>query len=77
MKTASKIRGQLALPGATEEAALLSHLSGQPTHIDDLSRAAGLPSSMVSSTLTLMELKGMVRQVSGMNYVISHGGFLR
>lgn len=61
---------QLALPETAEEAALLSHLSGQPTHIDDLSRAAGLPSSMVSSTLTLMELKGMVRQVGGMNYVI-------
>lgn len=61
---------QLALPETAEEAALLSHLSGQPIHIDDLSRAAGLPSSMVSSTLTLMELKGMVRQVGGMNYVI-------
>lgn len=70
MKTA-KIIKQLTLPGAAEETALLSHLSGQPTHIDDLSRAAGLPSSMVSSALMLMELKGMVRQVSGMNYVIS------
>jgi DNA processing protein len=30
-----------------------------------------LPISQVSSTLALMELKGMVRQVGGMNYVIA------
>ena len=43
----------------------------QPQHIDELSRDAGLPSSMVSSTLTLMELKGMIRQVGSMNYVLA------
>ena len=34
-------------------------------------RTAGLSISEVSSTLTLMELKGKVRQVGGMNYVIA------
>ena len=38
-------------------------------HIDELSRLSGLPTATVSSTLTLMELKGMVLQVGGMNYV--------
>jgi DNA processing protein len=33
---------------------------------------AGLPSALVSSTLTMMELKGMVQQVGGMNYVLLH-----
>ncbi len=61
---------QLALPETPEEASLFEHLSGQPVHVDDLSRASGLPSQVVSSTLTLMELKGMVRQVGGMNYVM-------
>jgi DNA processing protein len=28
-----------------------------------------MPSSLISSTLTVMELKGMVQQVGGMNYV--------
>lgn len=61
---------QRALPETPEEASLFEHLSGQPVHVDDLSRASGLPSHVVSSTLTLMELKGVVRQVGGMNYVM-------
>ncbi|WP_420644185.1 DNA-processing protein DprA [Candidatus Leptofilum sp.] len=61
---------QLVLPETAEEIALYGRLSGQPTHIDELSRSTGLPSALVSSTLTLMELKGMVQQVGGMNYVL-------
>ena len=62
---------QMALPESAEEAALLRHLSPQPIHVDDLCRASGLPSAEVSSTLTLMELKGLVQQVGGMRYVLS------
>lgn len=61
---------QLALPESAEEAAVIAHLSAQPVHVDELTRSTGLPSSLVSSTLTLMELKGMVQQVGGMNYVL-------
>jgi DNA processing protein len=61
---------QLALPQSAEEMALYTQLSAQPVHVDDLCRLTGMPSSAISSTLTLMELKGMVRQVGGMNYVI-------
>ena len=61
---------QLALPESAEEMALYTHLTAQPIHVDELSRTTGLSSSVVSSTLTLMELKGMVRQVGGMNYVL-------
>ncbi len=61
---------QQIMPDSAEEALLLSHLTHQPVHIDHLTREAGLPSAQVSSTLTLMELKGMVRQVGGMNYVL-------
>ncbi len=61
---------QLALPETAEEAALIAYLSGQPIHVDELCRSTNLPTSMVTSTLTMMELKGMVRQVGGMNYVL-------
>jgi DNA processing protein len=61
---------QMALPETAEEALLLAQLSHEPRHVDDLGRAVGLPSAAVSSTLTLMELKGMVQQVGGMNYVL-------
>lgn len=60
---------QVVLPESAEEAALLSQLSTQPLHVDDLGRLTGMPSYLISSTLTMMELKGMVQQVGGMNYV--------
>ena len=62
---------QLALPQTEDESAIFENLSAQPVHVDDLSRSTGLSSSVVSSTLTLMELKGMVRQAGGMNYIIA------
>jgi len=31
----------------------------------------GMPISQVSGALAMMELKGMVRQVGGMNYVVA------
>ncbi|GMQ78648.1 MAG: DNA-processing protein DprA [Anaerolineae bacterium] len=64
------IKADKILPDSPEEAILLDHLSRQPTHIDELTRQAGLPTSLVSSTLTMMELKGMVQQVGAMNYVV-------
>ncbi len=59
------------IPDNETEAVLLRHLSPEPIHVDELGRATGLPISEVASTLTFMELKGKVRQVGGMNYVIA------
>ncbi|GAB4566451.1 MAG: DNA-processing protein DprA [Anaerolineae bacterium] len=57
------------LPADPVEEALLAHLSDEPLHIDELARRAELPVSEVASRLTLMELKGLVRHMGGMNYV--------
>lgn len=59
------------IPDNETEAVLLSHLSSEPIHVDELGRVAGLPINEIASTLTFMELKGKVRQVGGMNYVIA------
>jgi len=59
------------IPADETEAKLLQLLSAEPVYIDDIQRATELPISKVSSTLALMELKGMVRQVGGMNYVVA------
>ena len=53
------------------ESLLLKYLSQEPVHIDEICRNSGLPASTVSSTLTIMELKGMVRQLGSMNYILS------
>jgi DNA processing protein len=49
-------------------------LSSEPLHIDDLCQQAGLPITQVSSTLAIMELKGMVRRLEGMQYMLARGG---
>ncbi|MBM3925794.1 MAG: DNA-protecting protein DprA [SAR202 cluster bacterium] len=52
-----------------EEQGLLKHIGIEPVHIDAICRGASLPVHQVSSALTLMELKGLVKQVGGMNYI--------
>jgi DNA processing protein len=59
------------VPATKMESRLLDHLSSEPMHADELCRAVNLPIAQISSTLALMELKGMVRQVGGMNYVLA------
>ncbi|MCI0520893.1 MAG: DNA-processing protein DprA [Chloroflexi bacterium] len=61
---------RIALPADEVEAKLLGGLSRQPVHVDDLRAALDLPIEKVSAALALMELKGMVRQVGGMHYVL-------
>ena len=57
------------LPTDETEARLLNVLGNEPLHVDEIRNQADLPIEKVSAALALMELKGMVRQVGGMNYV--------
>jgi len=59
------------IPSSETESLLLRQLSVEPTHIDKVCRNSGLPTSTVSSTLAMMELKGLVKQVGAMNYVLA------
>jgi len=61
----------MAVPEDEKEAEILQHISAEPTHVDEIGQKANLPISQVTSTLAMMELKGMVRQVGGMNYVLA------
>lgn len=58
-----------ALPSDETEALVLNVLGREPLHVDEIRNQANLPIEKISATLTMMELKGMVRQVGGMNYV--------
>lgn len=63
------------LPEDATEVRLFQALNELPTHIDEVCAQVGMPIEKVSSTLAMMELKGLVRQVGGMNYVaIREGG---
>jgi DNA processing protein len=57
-----------ASPADETEALLLQHLRAEPVHIDEVCRLSRLPIATVSSTLAMLELKGVVRQLGGMNY---------
>ncbi len=59
------------IPASDTESLLLKQLSAEPTHIDEVCRSSALPVSTVSSTLAMMELKGLVKQVGAMNYVLA------
>ena len=59
------------LPADETELTLLKHLSAEPVHVDDLCQQVGVSIAEVTSTLAMMELKGMVRQMGGMRYVIA------
>ena len=58
------------IPADETEARLMGLLGGEPLHVDEIRNQTDLPIERVSATLALMELKGMVRQVGGMNYVV-------
>jgi DNA processing protein len=60
-----------AIPTSDTETLLLKQLGAEPTHIDEVCRNSDLPMSQVSSTLAMMELKGLVKQVGTMNYVLA------
>ncbi len=60
---------RVAMPSDPVESRLYRLLSQQPMHVDEIRVEADMPIEIVSATLAMMELKGMVRQVGGMNYV--------
>jgi len=75
-RTTVETRAQIVeiAPDSPVEAALLGALADAPLHIDDLCQACSLPITEVSSTLALMELKGMVRRLDGMQYALARSG---
>jgi len=68
---ARQIEMKEIIPASDTESLLLKKLSAEPTHIDEVCRLSGLPTSTVSSTLAMMELKGLVKQVGTMSYVLA------
>jgi DNA processing protein len=67
----SQIETKKIIPESKEEEIILSFLSHEPLHVDELRHLAKLDTSVINSTLTIMEIKGMVRNLGGMMYVLS------
>ncbi|GAC1355776.1 MAG: DNA-processing protein DprA [Herpetosiphon sp.] len=61
----------VAVPDTPAEAALLRLVEAEPRHIDAIGRGTGLSPAEVSATLAMLELKGFVKQVGSMQYVLA------
>jgi len=68
---AQQLEMKEVIPSSDTESLLLKQLRAEPTHIDEVCRNSGLPISTVSSTLAMMELKGLIKQMGNMSYVLA------
>jgi DNA protecting protein DprA len=64
-----KLTNRKTITASAEEKKLLQYLNQDPKHIDEICNLSGLPIQAISATLTMMELKGLVTHLGGMNYV--------
>jgi DNA processing protein len=64
------INNKKIIPETAEEELIVTHLSQEPLHINDIARLANLNISQVNSLLTIMEMKGMVKNLGNMEYVL-------
>jgi DNA processing protein len=59
------------VPASDVESQLLSHLSSEGTYIDEICHRSGLPISAVSGIITMLELKGLAKQVGNATYALT------
>lgn len=60
---------ELELPADPVEARLLETLGREPLHVDEIRARCDMPANEVSAGLAMLEIKGRVKQVSGMHFV--------
>ena len=57
------------IPASKEEEKILKHLSHESIHIDNIIKLAKLETNIVISTLSIMEMKGIIKDIGGQNYI--------
>ena len=70
LEVAQERQPDLELGELTDEEKIVMHiLSPEPTHIDIIIKATKLETSCVISSLSILEIKGAVRNIGGQNYI--------
>ncbi len=72
-QVAAQQTARQVLPTEPTEVKILQVLNHEPLHVDDLCAELEMPVEKVTASLTLMELKGLVRHTGGMNYMVIRG----
>lgn len=65
-KRGKQIEASEILPKSQEEENLLIFLEREPLHLDEIVRLTGKDTGFVSATLSMMEIKGLVKNLGGM-----------
>ncbi len=65
----SEVKSQIPVDLTVDEKHIYSVLSNEPTHIDLLSKKVQMPSSKALSVLLTMELKNLIKQLPGKQFV--------
>lgn len=68
---ASETKAKKVLPSTKEEEIILNIIESEPKHIDIIVKEGELEAAQASSTLTMMEIKGKVKNLGGMVYTIA------
>lgn len=64
-KTGQRENVRSIIPGSPEEEKILNFLENEALHLDELARISNLDIGVVSARLTVMELKGIVKNMGG------------
>jgi len=64
------IENRHILPSSSLEELLLRVLSKEPKHVDMIIKETNLDSQTINSNLVLMEIKGMIKNIGGLQYII-------
>ncbi|MBI5023225.1 MAG: DNA-protecting protein DprA [Candidatus Magasanikbacteria bacterium] len=71
-RTEKLLENRLIKADSPEEAVILKIITREPQHIDSITQNTSLTASSVLSTITLMEMRGKVKNMGGMMYVLAH-----
>jgi len=66
----AKIESRKIIADTPEERLIISHLSHEPIHIDEIIRLTNLSTATAGGTLIMMEMKGLVRNIGGTKYIL-------
>lgn len=69
-QAAAFIEAKKIIPETAEEKIITGYLAEEPKHINEIVRLTKLDINIINSTLVIMEMKGMVRNIGGMRYII-------
>ena len=63
-------KARKVIPDSPEEEMILKNLGSEAVHIDKLIKLTKLKTASMLSTLAMMEMKGMIKDIGGQNYII-------